>query len=34
MREVCQCAMTERMCADNRGRIYADNVQAMHKQRK
>ena len=24
MRERCQCAVTERMCANN-GRIYADN---------
>ena len=35
MREVCQCAVTERMtlCVDS-GRIYADNVQEMHRQRK
>jgi hypothetical protein len=33
MRERCQCAVTERMCANN-GRIYADNGQEMHRQRK
>ena len=33
MREVCQCAVTERMCVDS-GRIYADNIQEMHRQRK
>ena len=28
MRERCQCAVTERMCANN-GRIYADTGQEM-----
>ena len=32
-RERFQCAVTERMCADS-GRIYADNSQEMHRQRK
>ena len=29
-REVCQYAVTERMCTAS-GRIYADNVQEMHR---
>ena len=30
MRERCQCAVTERMCADS-GRIYADIGQEIHR---
>ena len=30
MRERCQCAVTERMCADN-GRIHADIGQETHR---
>jgi hypothetical protein len=30
MRERCQCAVTERMCADS-GRIYADIGQGIHR---
>ena len=33
VREVCQCAVTERMCADS-GRVHADNGQERHRQRK